>query len=112
MHTVLGPGALFGEESMFGGIERIVSVRSSMQTTLLAVKGTDLDGLLQGYPEIVEQIRVRSLGVSPSLHRTSPPTLSAALSSQTTGARLFSCGGSGHATDTRCRCHRRSAVCV
>lgn len=60
VHCVLGPGAIFGEGSMFGESERMISARSSMQTTLLSIRATDLDNLLQGYPEIVEQLRVRA----------------------------------------------------
>lgn len=59
VHCVLGPGALFGEGSLFGENSRAYSVRSTQQSTLLSIRGTDLDNLLQGFPEITEQIRVR-----------------------------------------------------
>lgn len=54
----LGPGAVFGEMSLFDQGTRSASVDTSEETELLAIPATDMRRLLRDHPELAEKMVV------------------------------------------------------
>jgi CRP-like cAMP-binding protein len=54
--TQLGPGAIFGEMSVFNGEPRSAAVKALEECVLLEVERDDLRPLLQGNQQLVEQL--------------------------------------------------------